>query len=49
MEDNKKKDLIKLFEKVRDRYNDKFSPDSPFKRKYKLLTLKTYLKINGII
>ena len=45
MEKNdKKKELIELWERTKKRYAARMSPDSPFKIKYRLYTLRSYLR-----
>lgn len=47
MEKNdKKKELIELWERTKKRYFNRMAPDSPFKRKYSSLTLRGYIKYN---
>nr|DAN33037.1 MAG TPA: hypothetical protein [Caudoviricetes sp.] len=41
---DKKQELIELWERTKKRYAARMAPDSPFKKKYRLLTLRSYMK-----
>lgn len=43
---DKKQELIELWERTKKRYAARVAPDSPFKRKYRLPTLRSYIKYN---